>query len=259
MLSSSSDCSTSLLDDLDINLRAKRRWRMAYLALRVVRVMLELPKEIISRASNYEGDDETVHYSFVSNSEHDEDAGLKEMAKEKELATALSDHGGLFTAGLATSDYTKSHYDYGKLLHDITTITFTRAKKRWRMAFAAIYAVRAMLSLPKEIVAKRNNYKHHSEIFHSFSHTAPDIELSTALDLKPRTKSQTDAYGFVPNPDFDHAGLTTMLGDQDKTSGIRAWSSGRELRATGPTYRAPRLSIWSSALEVHVLHPELEI
>ncbi|CAL2280756.1 unnamed protein product [Prunus armeniaca] len=114
MLSSSSDCSTSLLDDLDINLRAKRRWRMAYLALRVVRVMLELPKEIISRASNYEGDDETVHYSFVSNSEHDEDAGLKEMAKEKELATALSDHGGLFTAGLATSDYTKRFFSFRK-------------------------------------------------------------------------------------------------------------------------------------------------
>ncbi|ONH93473.1 hypothetical protein PRUPE_8G234200 [Prunus persica] len=218
MLSRSNDCSTSLLDELDeldINLRAKRRWRMAYLALRVVRVMLELPKEIISRASNYEGDDEIVHYSFVPNIEDDEDAGLKEMAKEKDSATALSEHGGVFTAGLAKSDYTKSHYDYGKFLHDITTITFTRAKKRWRMAFAAIYAVRAMLSLPKEIVAKRNNYKHHSEIFHSFSHTAPDIELSTALDLKPRTKSQTDAYGFVPNPDFDHAGLTTMVKERD--------------------------------------------
>lgn len=106
MLSSGSDCSKSLLDDLDINLRAKRRWRMAYLALRVVRVMLELPKEIISRASNYEGDDEIVHYSFVS----DEDAGLKEMAKEKDLATALSKPGGVFTAGLATSDYTKRYY-----------------------------------------------------------------------------------------------------------------------------------------------------
>ncbi|VVA13886.1 PREDICTED: calcium-transporting ATPase [Prunus dulcis] len=215
MLSRSSDCSTSLLDELDINLRAKRRWRMAYLALRVVRVMLELPKEIISRASNYEGDDEIVHYSFVPNIEDDEDAGLKEMAKEKDSATGLSEHGGVFTAGLATSDYTKSHYDYGKFLHDITTITFTRAKKRWRMAFAAIYAVRAMLSLPKEIVAKRNNYKHDSEIFHSFSHTAPDIELGTALDLKPRTKSLTDAYGFVPNPDFDHAGLTTMVKERD--------------------------------------------
>lgn len=83
---------------------------MAYLALRVVRVMLELPKEIISRASNYEGDDEIVHYSLVADTEHDEDAGLKEMAKEKELATALSDHGGFLTAGLETSDYSKRYY-----------------------------------------------------------------------------------------------------------------------------------------------------
>lgn len=82
---------------------------MAYLALRVVRVMLELPKEIISRASNYEGDDEIVHYSFVPNIEDDEDAGLKEMAKEKDSATALSEHGGVFTAGLAKSDYTKRY------------------------------------------------------------------------------------------------------------------------------------------------------
>ncbi|KAK9945218.1 hypothetical protein M0R45_010743 [Rubus argutus] len=57
-----------------------------------------------------------------------------------------------------------SRYDCGQLIVDITASTFTRAKKRWRMAFAALYAVRVMLSLPKELVNKRSIYKDYSEI-----------------------------------------------------------------------------------------------
>ncbi|KAM1604298.1 hypothetical protein ACFX1Z_030798 [Malus domestica] len=81
------NCGPSLLDDLDTALRAKRRWRMAFLALRVVRVMLELPKEIVSRAKKY-GDVEIDHNSFVSDVDDHEDAGLAETVKEKNLAAA---------------------------------------------------------------------------------------------------------------------------------------------------------------------------
>lgn len=50
---------------------------MAFLALRVVRVMLERPREIVSN-----------HYSLVSDVDDHEDAGLAETVKEKNLAAA---------------------------------------------------------------------------------------------------------------------------------------------------------------------------
>lgn len=88
-MASSSDsayhCGKSLLDDLDTGLRAKRRWRMAFLALRVVHVMLELPKEIVSTTKKY-GDDETGRYSFVADVDDHEDAGLAEIVREKNSA-----------------------------------------------------------------------------------------------------------------------------------------------------------------------------
>lgn len=60
---------------------------MAFLALRVVRVMLELPKEIPSRANKY-GDEEIDHYSLVSDVDDHKDAGLAATVKEKNFAAA---------------------------------------------------------------------------------------------------------------------------------------------------------------------------
>ncbi|KAM1805348.1 hypothetical protein ACFX12_031112 [Malus domestica] len=193
------NCGPSLLDDLDdldTALRAKKRWRMAFLALRVVRVMLELPKEIVSRAKKY-GDVEIDHNSFVSDVDDHEDAGLAETVKEKNVAAAKS---------------RDSPYGYGKLLLDITTTTLTRAKMRWRMAYATIYAVRAMLSLPKELLNKKNNYKKDSEILHSYSYTALDVKPSTSHQ---EIITETDRCSFLPNTVFDHVGLVRVVKDKD--------------------------------------------
>ncbi|KAM1874304.1 hypothetical protein ACFX13_008044 [Malus domestica] len=198
-MASSSDsayhCGKSLLDELDTGLRAKRRWRMAFLALRVVHVMLELPK-IVSRTKKY-GDDETGRYSFVVDFDDHEDAGLAEIVREKNSAATQSHD---------------SPYGYEKMLLDITTTTLTRAKMRWRMAYAAIYAVRAMLSLPRELLNKRNNYKKDPEILHSYSYTALDVKPSTAhQDIN----TETDRRSSLPNIEFDHAGLVQMVKDKD--------------------------------------------
>ncbi|KAL6208664.1 hypothetical protein ACLB2K_019611 [Fragaria x ananassa] len=140
-----------------------------------------------------------------------------------------------------------SPYDCGQLIVDITTTTFTRAKKRWRMAYAALYAVRVMLSLPKELMYKRSNYKDYSEISeygsfgsfqalkgsqreredsysglkHGAKGSAP-LELQdyesrsyTSLDVKPSTShDETGHYGSVPN-NIDHEGLAKMVKEKD--------------------------------------------
>ncbi|KAL6217453.1 hypothetical protein ACLB2K_010670 [Fragaria x ananassa] len=141
-----------------------------------------------------------------------------------------------------------SPYDCGQLIVEITTTTFTRAKKRWRMAYAALYAVRVMLSLPKELMYKRSNYyKGYSEISedgsfvgfqalkgsqrdredlysgleHGAKGSAP-LELQdyesrsyTSLDVKPSTShDETGHYGSVPN-NIDHKGLAKMVKEKD--------------------------------------------
>ncbi|KAL6214644.1 hypothetical protein ACLB2K_014076 [Fragaria x ananassa] len=132
-----------------------------------------------------------------------------------------------------------SPYDCGQLIVEITTTTFTRAKKRWRMAYAALYAVRVMLSLPKELMYKKSNYKDHSEIsedgsfgsFQALKGSQREREDSysglkhgakgsaplpyTSLDVKPSTShDETGHYGSVPN-NIDHEGLAKMVKEKD--------------------------------------------
>ncbi|TQD90242.1 hypothetical protein C1H46_024159 [Malus baccata] len=105
-----------------------------------------------------------------------------------------------------------SPYGHGKLLLDITTTTLTRAKMRWRMAYATIYAVRAMLSLPKELLNKKNNYNRDSDILHSHSYNALDVKPSTSHQ---EIITETDRCSFLPNTVFDHAGLVRVVKDKD--------------------------------------------
>lgn len=129
-----------------------------------------------------------------------------------------------------------SRYDCGQLIADITATTFTKARKRWRMAYAALYAVRVMLSLPKELVYKRSIYKDYSEIsehdsFGGFQGLKGsqresgasnsgrlDLALEVqapkhdALDVKP--SSETDPYSCALNK-IDQAGLAKMVKEKD--------------------------------------------
>ncbi|XP_050364646.1 calcium-transporting ATPase 12, plasma membrane-type [Argentina anserina] len=142
-----------------------------------------------------------------------------------------------------------SPYDCGQLIVDIT---FTRAKKRWRMAYAALYAVRVMLSLPKELMSRKRNYKDYSEIteygsfggFQSLKGSQREREDSnsglehgaegssplklkttvhdeprsyTSLDVKPSiSRDETDYYGFLNS--IDHEELAKMVKEKDMTA-----------------------------------------
>lgn len=50
-----------------------------------------------------------------------------------------------------TSSYCP-HYDYGAIILNVGATTFTKAQKRWRFAYVALYSFRAMLSLSKRNV-----------------------------------------------------------------------------------------------------------
>ncbi|XP_062018825.1 calcium-transporting ATPase 12, plasma membrane-type [Rosa rugosa] len=169
-----------------------------------------------------------------------------------------------------------SPYDCGQLIVDITTTTFTRAKKRWRMAYAALYAVRVMLSLPKELMYKRSNYKDYSEIseYGSFggfqglkesqrekgdsnsglepeAKNSSPLELQspahdesrsyTSLEVKPSTSPDgTDHYSSVPN-NVVHAELEKMVKEKDlaalkKFGGVTGITTSLE---TNPEYGLP--------------------
>ena len=70
-------------------------------------------------------------------------------------------------------------YDYSTLLLKVTTSSFTKAQRRWRIAYASIYSVRVMLSLAKEIISKRGS-QHSSVISHLHPYVALDIEPSSS-------------------------------------------------------------------------------
>ncbi|KAK9945222.1 hypothetical protein M0R45_010747 [Rubus argutus] len=129
-----------------------------------------------------------------------------------------------------------SRYDCGQLIVDITTSTFTRAKKRWRMAYVALYAVRVMLSLPKELVNKRSIYKDYSEIsehdsFGGFqrlkgSQRESGDSNSGRLDLALEVQApKHDDYSYSstaldvkPSSDLnkiDHEGLAKLVKEKD--------------------------------------------
>ncbi|XP_022758299.1 calcium-transporting ATPase 12, plasma membrane-type-like [Durio zibethinus] len=70
-------------------------------------------------------------------------------------------------------------YDCGTLLLNVTTSSFTKAQRRWRIACAAIYSVRVMVSLAKEMISKRGN-EPASVISYSQPYVVLDIEPSSS-------------------------------------------------------------------------------
>ncbi|XWS36349.1 hypothetical protein CRYUN_Cryun20dG0077600 [Craigia yunnanensis] len=70
-------------------------------------------------------------------------------------------------------------YDCGTLLLNVTTSSLTKAQRRWRIAYTAIYSVRVMLSLAKEIISKRAS-RHPFVISHLQNYVALDIEPSSS-------------------------------------------------------------------------------
>lgn len=99
-------------------------------------------------------------------------------------------------------------YGCGILLLDITNLT--RAQKRWRVAYLAIYASRVMLSLPKEIVSsvspKTKRLKNLTQILHS------QAQPFIALNVKPDTLTSINRVGYE---NVDHAGLAEMVKDKN--------------------------------------------
>ncbi|PON54426.1 P-type ATPase [Parasponia andersonii] len=92
----------------------------------------------------------------------------------------------------------------GKLLYEIT-----RAQKRWRMAYRAIYFVRVMLSLPKHvnvIVSETNIYKNYTEAL--LSH--PNYPSSTTSHHEI-SKTSND----IVVPVLDHNVLTEMVKEKN--------------------------------------------
>ncbi|XP_059660442.1 calcium-transporting ATPase 12, plasma membrane-type [Cornus florida] len=72
-----------------------------------------------------------------------------------------------------------SHCGYGTVLLNISISTLTKAQKRWRIAYMAIYFSRTMLSFVREIVSEKNHQHHLSGILTSPSYTVLTIKETT--------------------------------------------------------------------------------
>lgn len=75
-------------------------------------------------------------------------------------------------------------YDYSALLLNLTTSSLNKAQRRWRFAYAAIYSMRAMLSLVKEIVPARIDPKT-SDASLSLSYTALESGEGAKINSMP--------------------------------------------------------------------------
>ncbi|XP_026412910.1 putative calcium-transporting ATPase 13, plasma membrane-type [Papaver somniferum] len=73
--------------------------------------------------------------------------------------------------------YTNKQNNYVEHLLNIHTAS--KPLNRWRIAFAAIYSSRVLVSLAKEIIAKRKNQFLNPDIIHNPSYTALDIPMSS--------------------------------------------------------------------------------
>ncbi|KAJ7977333.1 Calcium-transporting ATPase [Quillaja saponaria] len=105
-----------------------------------------------------------------------------------------------------------SKYVCDSLFFDITTIltkatagTPTSAKKRWRFAYAAIYSIRAMLSLSKEIAIKNNPHIYRILNSHSSSSSAPDYIEPCPPHVRKETKPKSNI------PQLDTGRLTEIV------------------------------------------------
>ncbi|WRX09283.1 Cation-transporting P-type ATPase [Theobroma cacao] len=101
--------------------------------------------------------------------------------------------------------------DYSTLLLNVTTSSLTKAQRRWRIAYAAIYSFRVMLSLAKDIISKRR-----SQHYSVFSHLHPDV----ALNIEP-SSSQLWGENFLSSssaPKIDQKRLLETVKGKDLVS-----------------------------------------
>ncbi|OVA05375.1 Cation-transporting P-type ATPase [Macleaya cordata] len=73
-------------------------------------------------------------------------------------------------------NYSGKQYQYGEYLLNIKTIT--KPPSKWRLAYAVIISSRVLVSLAKEIIAKRKNQLFFPETLRTPSYTALDIQPS---------------------------------------------------------------------------------
>ncbi|KAI3682685.1 hypothetical protein L1987_82845 [Smallanthus sonchifolius] len=95
--------------------------------------------------------------------------------------------------------------EIGALVYNISTITLTKAQKRWRLAYFSIYFSNTMLSISK--VSKTLARNPISEIVASSSYTAPKIipQLTDPVDHSQRFLSidQVDLANLVKSKDLE--------------------------------------------------------
>ncbi|KAH7577597.1 hypothetical protein ACOSQ2_001454 [Xanthoceras sorbifolium] len=102
------------------------------------------------------------------------------------------------------SDNKIPYYDCSTLLTKVTTTTFTKAQKRWRLAYWTIYSFRAMLSL-----VPNKPKQQYSEILQNDPYIALGIEPSSSLHESKKSVS----YSIDPN--IDGARLTEIVKNKD--------------------------------------------
>ncbi|KAK2987128.1 hypothetical protein RJ640_019688 [Escallonia rubra] len=99
------------------------------------------------------------------------------------------------------------------LLFNISTTNFTKARKRWRFAYTAIYCSRVILSLAREVVSHKRNFQHLSEILVEPSHTVLNIDLasSTSVTAPASHSPETENVQGSGFPGIDQMKLTEMV------------------------------------------------
>ncbi|RVX20504.1 Calcium-transporting ATPase 12, plasma membrane-type [Vitis vinifera] len=83
------------------------------------------------------------------------------------------------------------HYDCGTIILNVSAATFTKAQKRWRVAYVAICSFRVLLSLSKQNVMRQKATS--TALLHS--HLTVDIQ-------PPTSYHHDDQSDIVPNPDL---------------------------------------------------------
>ena len=83
------------------------------------------------------------------------------------------------------------HYDCGTIILNVSAATFTKAQKRWRVAYVAICSFRVLLSLSKQNVMRQK----------ATGTALPHSHLT--VDIQPPTSyHHDDQSDIVPNPDL---------------------------------------------------------
>ncbi|KAI3668109.1 hypothetical protein L6452_43184 [Arctium lappa] len=143
----------------------------------------------------------------------------------------------------------RSQFDIGAMLHNISTITLTKAQKRWRIAYFSIYFSNTMLSIAK--VSKKLSKYPISEIVAGPSYTALKIIEKATTNLDDRSDGfssidQSELSDLVKNKDLEIvgkfngvAGLAKAL-RTDLENGINGEDTERRKNVFGSnTYKKP--------------------